>query len=239
MTMAIRAITPYEDHRDYVLRVLAWRASWLDPSEREAILHDAYAVFLEKQRDGVLDIGSMRPAQVRAYLAQTALHKALDEGKRAGRRRSVPLDEHSPEGDFAAAEAPLDESLSGKLDAERVREIVCELPERERRVVVLRFFFDRSPEEIQRHLGLSERTYRRLLERAMRTLAERYALVTQGTFCESRRSLISTWLEGIATAKQAASVRRHLNHCPGCARWAAEQRLARSSSARVETRRIA
>lgn len=237
-TIASRTTTPYEDHRDYVLRLLAWRASWLEPSEREAIFHEAYAVFLEKQRDGVLDVGSMRPAQVRAYLAQTALHKVLDEGKRAGRRRSVPL-EQSGAGEFATPETPLDESLAARLDAARVREIVSELPERQEQVIKLRFFFERSPEEIQRHLGLTERTYRRLLDRAMHTLAERYALVTEGTFCESRRSMITAWLEGIASAKQAASVRRHLSNCPGCARWAAEQRLARPAFASVGQRRIA
>jgi RNA polymerase sigma factor (sigma-70 family) len=236
--MTIRAITPYEDHRDYVLRVLAWRASWLEPSEREAILHEAYAVFLEKQRDGALDLGSMRPAQVRAYLTQTALHKALDEGKRAGRKRSVPL-EYPSEGEFAAPETPLDEALAARLDAQRVREIVCELPERQQLVIKLRFFFERTPEEIQRHLGVSERTYRRLLERAMRTLAERYALVAEGAFCESRRSLIVAWLEGIATAKQAACVHRHLEHCPACARWAAEQRLVGKAPGETDIRRIA
>jgi RNA polymerase sigma factor (sigma-70 family) len=239
MTTAIREVTPYEDHRDYVLRVLAWRASWLAPSDREAILHEAYTVFLEKQRDGALDVGSMRPAQVRAYLVQTALNKALDEGKRAGRKRSVPL-EHSSEGEFPDATAPLDELLAARLDAQRVREIVCELPERQQLVIKLRYFFERSPEEIQRHLGLSERTYRRLLERAMRTLAERYALVTEGTFCESRRSLITVWLEGVATPKQAARVHRHLALCPACAHWAAEQRLARVSPAGAdEVRSIA
>jgi RNA polymerase sigma factor (sigma-70 family) len=221
-----------------VLRLLAWRAPWLEPSEREAILHDAYAVFLEKQRDGVLDLGAMHATQVRAYLAQTALHKALDESKRAGRRRSVPL-EDSVEGSLPAAEPSLEDSVAARLDAWQIREIVCELPERQQLVIKLRFYFDRTPDEIQRHLGVSERTYRRLLEHAMRALADRYTTVTEGTFCDSRRSLIIAWLAGIATADQAATVRRHLAHCPGCAHWAAEQRAAEASMVTVEERKIA
>jgi RNA polymerase sigma factor (sigma-70 family) len=181
MTVTIYALTPYEQHRDYLLRFLAWRAPWLEPCEREAILHDAYAVFLEKQRDGVLDVSSMGPPQVRAYLAHTARHKALDEGKRAGRRRSVPLDT-SRASDFASAEMSLEDLVAARVDTERIRQVLAELPERQQIVIKLRFFFDRRPEDIQRHLGVTERTYRRLLERAMRTLADRYPVVTEGTF---------------------------------------------------------
>jgi RNA polymerase sigma factor (sigma-70 family) len=180
LTMAIRAITPdavslYADHRDRVLRVLAWRASWLDRSEREAIFHDAYAVLLEKERNGALDPGSMPAAQVRAYLTQTALNKALDAGKRARRRHLVPL-EDSPECDLPQDAISPEETAVARSDAERVRELVSELPDREQLVIKLRFFFDRSPTEIRRHLGITERTYRRLFERAMRTLAARYEL---------------------------------------------------------------
>lgn len=77
----------YAEHRQYVLAVLGRRCRWLQPDEREALLHDAYAVMLEKARDGALDLDAMHDLQVRAYLTQTALNKALDEGKRAERTR--------------------------------------------------------------------------------------------------------------------------------------------------------
>jgi hypothetical protein len=73
----------YEDHRSYVLGVLRRKCGWLDQDEREAAYHDAYAVMLEKERDGRLDTAAMDPRQLRAYITQTAIHKALDEGKRA------------------------------------------------------------------------------------------------------------------------------------------------------------
>src|SRR6185295_3879451 len=85
------ARTPYEQHRGYVLSVLGRRCGWLDRADREAIFHDAYALLLEKERGGELELDAMHPHQVRAYLVQTSLYKALDEGKRAERRRAVAM----------------------------------------------------------------------------------------------------------------------------------------------------
>lgn len=218
-TMTAVSETPYEQHRGYVLAVLARRCGWLDASEREEILHDAYAVFLEKQRDGLLDRDAMHAQQVRAYLTQTALNKALDEGKRARRRTSVELDEGL---EVAAGEPTAEELLSDSYEGARLREIVAELPERQQAIVKLRFFFDRTPEEIQRYLGVTERVYRRELERAMGLVSTRFELVREGTFCESRRSLILAFVAGIAGPNRVADARRHIASCPGCARWAVE-----------------
>src|ERR1700761_2924974 len=139
--MAIQTTsTPYEEHRDYVLGVLARRCGWLDPSDREALLHDAYMVFLQKQRDGQLDLDAMRAPQVRAYLTQTALNKAMDEGKRAGRRRSVSLDNEELGIEPPDPACDVDEELAARFDDARIREIVADLPERQQVVIKLRFF---------------------------------------------------------------------------------------------------
>jgi RNA polymerase sigma factor (sigma-70 family) len=215
---------PYLENRDYVLAVLARRCGWLDGDDREAAFHDAYAVLLEKERDGVLDAAAMHPAQVRAYLTQTAIHKALDEGKRAGRKRSEPLGESALTA-VDGAPAPEDVAAAGD-DHARLREIVGELPRRQQTIVKLRFFFDRSPDEIQSYLGISERAYRRELERAMRHVTERFDLVRKGEFCDSRRSMILAYVGGFAGPNRALEARNHLSTCPGCAHWAAELRAA-------------
>ncbi len=222
-TAAPVAPSPYELHREYVLSILSRRCRWLDAADREAMLHDAYAVMLEKQRDGALDLAVMHSAQVRAYLVQTALHKALDEGKRAGRKRAVPL-EHDDYVDESGL-AP-DERLDADIDSARMREIIAELPERQQTIVKLRFFFDRSPLEIQRYLDVTERVYRRELERAMQQISERYELVRAGTFCDSRRSVILAYVAGIAGPNRALDARRHLETCTACAHWAGELRTA-------------
>lgn len=214
----------YEQHRDYVLAVLGRRCGWLDPSDREALLHDAYAVYLEKQNSGRLDAERMCSRQIRAYLTQTALNKAMDEGKRANRRRLTSLDDPGLGLDPVDPGRELDDRLAARFDEARVREIVAELPERQQLVIKLRFFFDRTPQEIQRYLGITERVYRRELERASRRLAEHFEMLREGKFCESRRSLILAYLTGIAGPNRTLGARRHLKSCPACASWAADLR---------------
>jgi RNA polymerase sigma factor (sigma-70 family) len=218
-------VTPYEEHRQYVLSVLGRRCGWLDPSDREALLHDAYTLFLEKQRDGLLDPDGMCPPQVRAYLTQTALNKALDEGRRRSRRRLTSLEEGMPVDPIDPARTPED-MLVSRFDDARVREIVAELPERQQLVIKLRFFLNRTPHEIQRYMGITERVYRRELERATRRMAERFELVREGTFCDSRRSLILAYVTGVAGPNRMLEARRHLHTCPACANWATVRRAA-------------
>ncbi len=214
----------YEHHRGYVLAVLARRCGWLADDEREAIFHDAYLVLLQKEACGDLETIEMHPHQLRAYIVQTAINKALDEGKRVERRRSEPIDEQV----LAAPDAgPAPEELaSASLDNARLREVVAGLAERQQTIVKLRFYFDRSPGEIQGLLGITERTYRRELERALKQVAEGYTLVREGRFCEGRRSMILAYVAGIAGPNRARDAADHLASCPACACWAAEVREA-------------
>lgn len=213
---------PYEQHRTYVLAVLGRRCRWLDPSDREALFHDAYALYLEKQREGQLDPRFMGAAQIRSFLTRTALNRAMDEGKRAGRRRSISLEAEQLSVDPTDASPELDEQFAASIDDARVREIVSELPRRQQIVIKLRFFFDRSPQEVQQCLAITERVYRRDLERATRHIARRYELVREGSYCESRRSLILAYVTGIAGPARARDALSHLQTCLNCSHWAAE-----------------
>jgi RNA polymerase sigma factor (sigma-70 family) len=214
--------TPYEQHRDYVLAVLRRCCGWLGRDDYEAVFHDAYAVMLEKERDGRLDTAAMHPRQLRAYLTQTAINKALDAGKSAERTRTEPL------GDSALARidagAAPDDLAAASLDSARLREIVSELPRRRQLIVKLRYFFDRSPADIQRLLGISERAYRRDLERALRHISTRYELVRDGRFCESRKSLVLAYVAGLSGPNRSREARDHLASCPACLRWAVDLR---------------
>src|SRR3954452_15365790 len=122
-----RHTSAYEDHRSYVLAVLARRCRWLEPDEREVVLHDAWMILLEKEQRGTLDVAAMRGHQVRAYLVQTALNRALSEGRRASRTRNEPLGDRD---DFAAAVAAPEDVVDAALHGARVREIVAELTAR-------------------------------------------------------------------------------------------------------------
>jgi len=223
----------YVDHRSYVLSVLGRRCRWLDPDDREAVFHDAYAVMLEKDRDGAIDLATLHPLQTRAFLVRTALNKALDEGKRAWRKRSVALQDDDDGEAFVDRQGPVEDLIANATDRARLLEIISELPERQQTIIKLRFFFDREPGEIQRYLDLTERSYRRELERAMRHVAERFELVVSGGFCESRRSVILALVAGIAGPGRAEAARRHLATCPACASWAGELRSAVRRSAEL------
>lgn len=214
----------YEEHRRYVLTVLSRRCGWMEPDEREEVFQEACLVLLERERDGRLDLRAMAPAQVRAFLTQTAINKALDEGKRAGRSRSVPLED----AELAVAdEARAPEAVAAAgLEGARVREIVGDLSERKAAIVKLRFYFERSPDEIQQFLGISERVYRRELERALREIQDGFSLVREGTYCDSRRSGILALIAGISGPGRAQATREHLATCPSCSAWAAQMRDA-------------
>lgn len=230
----------YVDHRTYVLNVLARRCRWLDQDDREAVFHDAYAVMLEKNRAGTLDLSTLHALQVRAFLVRTAINKALAEGKRAWRKRSVSLtDQDDHHEAFHDDGSSLEDLVAGTADRARLLEIVSELPERQQTIVKLRFFFDREPAEIQRYLAVTDRSYRRELERAMRHIAERFELVVTGDFCESRRSVILALVAGVAGPSRADVARRHLATCPACSAWAADRphSTTRRTDARVAHRR--
>ena len=73
-------------------------------------------------------------------------------------------------------------------------------------------------------MGITERVYRRELERATRELADRFELLRAGAFCESQRSLLLAYVTGVAGPTRRVEARRHLESCPGCASWVIDLR---------------
>ena len=131
-------------------------------------------MLLEKRRSGALDTDDMPAGQVRAYLTQTAIHKALDQGKRAARHHSVSLDRD----DFVELGSPgpaIEEQVIAREDARRLQDAVTLLPERRRQVIKLRYYLGCDPREIQERLGVSRDVYRHELERGTRAVIEAVA----------------------------------------------------------------
>jgi len=221
----------YERHRPTALRVLRRRCPWLAADERLGVYHDAFATLLEKDRDGALDVEAMHDAQVRGYLLTAAVHRGLGEGARAERRRAVPTAD--PGLGVVDPARPMEDRVEDELGLLAVRELVEELPERRRAVIKLRFWFDRSPDEIKAFLGISERAYRKEIERAFAQLADRYELVRQGRWCEERRSLVLAYLAGVAGSRRTREAQLHLKTCPGCAHMARELRRTAEQVAAV------
>ena len=165
----------YAEDRRYVLSVLGRRCDWLDRSQLEDVFHDAYLVLLEKRESGALDTASMPRPQVRAYLTQTAINKALEQGRRSSRRRSVSLDRDDCS-ELRSPEAGIEERVIVREDARRVSRAITRLPERRRQVLKLRYYLGLEPDQIQRRLGVSRDVYRHELERGTRAVTAAVAI---------------------------------------------------------------
>jgi RNA polymerase sigma factor (sigma-70 family) len=159
----------YREDRRYVIGVLARRCRWLDRSGLEDVFHDAYLVLLEKTEAGTLD-AEMELPQVRAYLTQTAINKALDQGRRAWRRRSLSLDRDDC-AELRSPEPEIEERVIVREDARRLGDAMTTLPERRQKVLGLRYWLGLDPDQIQRQLGVSRDVYRHELERGTRAVA--------------------------------------------------------------------
>lgn len=64
----------------------------------------------------------------------------------------------------------LDAGLAKVVDVETVRPLIAALPERERTVLMMRFFGDKTQTQIAQHLGISQMHVSRLLNRTLETL---------------------------------------------------------------------
>lgn len=58
-------------------------------------------------------------------------------------------------------------------EADRLWQAICALPRRQRQVVVLRYYLDRSEAEIADSLGISRGSVKKAASRALATLADR------------------------------------------------------------------
>jgi RNA polymerase sigma-B factor len=65
-----------------------------------------------------------------------------------------------------------DEALSALEDRETLRPLLAALPERERRIVMLRFFHNRTQSQIAEEMGISQMHVSRLLARTLASLRQ-------------------------------------------------------------------
>jgi RNA polymerase sigma-70 factor, ECF subfamily len=132
--------------------------------EREAALDLSQAIFLKAFRS--LD-GFRGEASFKTWLLRIAYHESINETKRAGRRRSEPLDAESPRFSTPA------EQEDGLLAAERrsvLARALASLHHRYRAAVVLRYHEGLPIRDIAAMLDCSEAMTKNLLHRGVRRL---------------------------------------------------------------------
>src|SRR3954466_10389056 len=99
---------------------------------------------------------------------------------RAAYRPAPFATDFDPDGGEPAAAAPpgtLDAGLSAVEDRMTVERLLATLPERERRIVELRFYGGKTQTEIAEEGGVSQMHVSRLLRKALQELARRYELL--------------------------------------------------------------
>jgi RNA polymerase sigma-70 factor (ECF subfamily) len=114
---------------------------------------------IEKLRDG-----SVRDAdRIASFVLGTSRMMARDLRRQEWRRSKLRETYVSP----AAPEAPHEGEL---LDLDRLEACLARLAERERLVVLLTFYAERTPKEVQQELGLTDGNVRVIRHRAMQRL---------------------------------------------------------------------
>jgi RNA polymerase sigma-70 factor (sigma-E family) len=145
----------YAAHRLGLMRLAVLLVD--DPAQAEDVVHDAFTRFLEKA-----------PALRDRSAALAYLRTSVVNGSRSALRRRRTVRAHVP-----AREEPLPSPEGLTELAEDHREVlaaVAQLPQRQREVLVLRYWSELSEAEIAAALGISRGTVKSTASRALDAL---------------------------------------------------------------------
>jgi RNA polymerase sigma factor (sigma-70 family) len=213
--------------REYVAlrpRLATWakRNLGVSPPDFEDLHEEAWAEVLRREQDG------SHIRHLHAFLKGTIRNKWKMRLRSDRRHPTVPLDDAAE----AWPEAALGESvLSDQIELHEDLSLGLELLEsipnqRRRQVLRLLYVCGLEPAEVRQVMGVSERTYRRLLEQAKAEIGKKLELVIQGRWCAIQRPSLLACARGTADEQQLSDVRRHLRRCAPCRQTFAEMRRA-------------
>src|SRR5438067_12169715 len=140
---------------------MVYSIAWHFFADRQRSEEIAQDVFLQLYRH--LDRIESR-AHLVFWLRQVTSRRCIDELRRAGPRR-VSLDD--------APDVSVAPSAADPLASRRLRELVAQLPERQRLMVTLRYQEDLDPAEISRVIGMPVNTIKSHLHRALLALRKK------------------------------------------------------------------
>ena len=132
-----------------------------------SVAEDVTAMTFERALGAVRRDG-FRNESFGGWLYRVAGNAVVDHVRRAGRTVPMPVDEAWPgiAGDTAGR------AFAAALDRDVLRRALLELPDRHRRVIVLRFFDGLEPDELCAILECSRATLAVRLHRALRALRD-------------------------------------------------------------------
>jgi RNA polymerase sigma-70 factor (ECF subfamily) len=150
-------------------QAMVFSLAWHFLGNRESAEELAQDVFLQLY-DQLECIRS--PMHLRFWLRRVTVHRCVDYGRRAARRRTLSLDE-APE--VVAAPARSDPLLAQTLDR-----LVRSLPAKARMVVILRFQEDMELQDIADAMEMPLNTVKSSLQRALLILRAKMGRLTEG-----------------------------------------------------------
>jgi RNA polymerase sigma-70 factor (ECF subfamily) len=123
------------------------------------LMQDVLVMMLQKLRDGAV----REPERLASFVLGTARQMVID-GRRSGKRRVRILEA------FPVDLIPPDEEAPEPFDTARLGSCLGALPERERAVLVMTFYDDRTADAVAAELGLSAGNVRVIRHRGLERL---------------------------------------------------------------------
>jgi len=160
----------------------------------------------------------MQESELRAYILTAVASHASKEMRRRTRKPLKPL-EAEREQTAVDDHMPLPDELAIGSEARGVaRDLLTSLPVRRRAVMLLRYGWGLSPQEVCALVpGLSPRAYRKEVTRGVEDLIEGLGKVEKGEWCRDRAPLIRDLIAGTADESTRRQALEHLKHCRPCA----------------------
>ena len=140
-------------------------------STREAIedvRQETFARFFVALRDDKIQ----QPERLGSYV-NSMCNNVLREQYRSG-TRDIPLDDDDDKNDFPAAGPDMLDAISAQQTEKKVREVLEQLPERDRRLLREVFLEERDKDQVCRDFGVDREYLRVLLHRARQAFKSLY-----------------------------------------------------------------
>ena len=199
----------YEEQRAAVHAHLRARFGQLfDEGDRDDLLHDAFLAVVDKHERGEVIENET------ALLKTIAFRRGRD---RLRGRHSDPCDPIAGALALVVDDGPdADERVQVQLEAELCREVIAALKDRQRKMLRLRLDWGLPAAEVQRALGMTQRTYERQMTRALKRVAEIVGEIQDGTWSQKQLDLLMAVEAGTATADEIATAQRLVENDPHC-----------------------
>lgn len=152
--------------------------------------------------------------EVRSYVFAAVAHQASRELRRRKRKPTAPLD--TAEGRPDEGLTPDERAVSNEL-SQVTRDLLASLPPRRRSVILLRYGWGLSPQQVCGIVkNLSPRAYRKEITRGVDELTDKVRAFERGEWCAERETVLKAYASGVADLEQVRQAKAHLSHCRGC-----------------------